>query len=87
MLCTFFVGNDSNLNKISNLPNKNLHNFGLENRYECRDTNEVFFNYYLYYLSNLEIIQLAKCLNYALPPIKLNSGNYMTPFELFYRET
>ena len=24
--------------------------------------------------------------NYALPPIKLNYGDYMTPFELFYRE-
>ena len=29
---------------------------------------------------------LAKGLNYALPPIKLNYGDYMTPFELFYRE-
>ena len=30
---------------------------------------------------------LAKDLNYALPPIKLNYGDYVTPFELFYRET
>ena len=25
-------------------------------------------------------------MNYALPPIKLNYGNYMTPFVLFYRK-
>ena len=26
-------------------------------------------------------------MNYALPPIKLNYGDYVTPFELFYHET
>ena len=35
---------------------------------------------------DLEKRLLAKCLNYALPAIKLNYGNYMTPFELFSRE-
>ena len=37
-------------------------------------------------MSDLEKRLLAKGLNYALPPIKLNYGDYMTPFELFYRE-
>ena len=39
-----------------------------------------------YKLSDLEKRLLAKGLNYALPLIKLNYGDYMTPFELFYRE-
>ena len=37
-------------------------------------------------MSDLEKRLLAKGLNYALPPIKLDYGDYMTPFELFYRE-
>ena len=66
--------------------NKKLHNLRLENRYECHDLDKVIFNYSLYKLSDLEKRLLAKGLNYALPPIKLNYGDYMTSFELFYRE-
>ena len=40
----------------------------------------------MYKLPDLEKKLLAKGLKYALPPIKLNYGDYMTPFELFYRE-
>ena len=35
---------------------------------------------------NLEKILLAKDLHYALPLIKLNYDDYMTPFELFHHE-
>ena len=58
----------------------------LENRYECHDPDKVILNYSLYKLSYLEKRLIAKGLNYALPPIKLNHGDYMTPFELFDRE-
>ena len=37
-------------------------------------------------MSDLEKRLLAKGLNYALPPLKLNCGNNMTPFEFFYCE-
>ena len=57
---------------------------GLGNRYECHDPDKVIFSYSSYKLSHLEKRLLAKCLNYALPPIKLNNGDSMTPFELFY---
>ena len=57
---------------------------GLENRYECHDPDKVIFNYSSYKLSDLEKRLLAKGLNYALPPIKLNNGDSVTPFELFY---
>ena len=59
---------------------------GLENRYECHDSDKVIFNYSSYKSSDLEKRLLAKGLNHALPPIKLNYGDYITPFELFYRE-
>ena len=84
--CLFLVGNDSKLSKVRDVHNKKLHNLGLENRYECHDPDKVIFNYSSYKLSDLEKRLLAKGLNYALPPIKLNYGDYMTPFELFYRE-
>ena len=84
--CLFLVGNDSKLGKVRDVHNKKLHNLGLENRYECHDPDKVIFNYSSYKLSDLEKRLLAKGLNYALPPTKLNYGNYMTPFELFYRE-
>ena len=56
---------------------------GLENKYEHHDPNKVIFNYSSCKLPDLEKA-FAKGLNYALPLIKLNYGNYMTPFELFY---
>ena len=80
------VGNDSKLSKVRDVHNKKLHNLGLENRYECHDPDKVIFNYSSYKLPDLEKRLLAKGLNYVLPPIKLNYGNYMTPFELFYCE-
>ena len=50
------------------------------------DPDKVIFNYSSYKLSDLLKRLLAKGLNYALPPVTLNYGNYMTLFELFYRE-
>ena len=80
------VGNHSKLSKVRDVHNKKLHNLGLESRYECHDPDKEIFNYSLYKLSDLEKRLSSKGLNYALPPIKRNYGNYMTPFELFYRE-
>ena len=63
---------------------KKLHNLGWKNRYECYDLDKVIFNYSSYKLSDLEKRLLVKGLNYALPSIKLNYGNYMKPFKLFF---
>ena len=80
--CLFLVWNDSRLSKVWHVHNKKLHNLGLKNRYECHDPDKVIFNFSSYKLSDLEKRQLAKDWNYALPPIKYNYGDYMTPFEL-----
>ena len=66
--------------------NKKLYSLGLENRYEYHDPDKAISNYSSYKLSDLEKRLLTKGLNYALPPIKLIYGDYMTPFELFYCE-
>ena len=83
------VGNDFKLSKVKDVHNRKLHNLRLKNKYECHDPDKVIFNYSSYKLSDLEkrsSSSAAKGLNYALPPIKLNYSDYMTPFELFYRE-
>ena len=59
---------------------------GLVKKYECHDPDKVIFNYSTYKLSDLEKRLLANDLNYLLPPIKLNYGDYNTTFELFYRK-
>ena len=81
--CLFLVGNDSKLSKVRDVHNK-LHNLGLENRYECHDPDKVIFNYSSYKLSDLEkrLLRFELCITTN----KLNYGDYMTPFELFYRE-
>ena len=57
-----------------------------DQRTDTNNTGKAIFHYSSYKLSDLEKRLSAKGLNYALRPIKLNYGNYMTPFELFYRE-
>ena len=77
------IGNDSKLSKVHN---KKIHNLGLGNRYDCHDPDKVIFNYLSYQLSDLVKRLLAKGLNYTLPAIKINYGDYMTPFKFFYCE-
>ena len=51
---------------------------------ECSDLLLIVFSLNPYHLSDLDKRLLAKCLNIALPPIKLNYGDFITPLELFY---
>ena len=37
-------------------------------------------------MSDIEITVLAKGLNFALPPKKLNYADYLTPYELLFRD-
>ena len=81
--CLFLVGNTPSLVKLATYIIRISITWALENRYECRDPDKVIFNYSSYKLSDLEKRLWANGLNYALPTIKLNYGDYMTPFELF----
>ena len=59
----------------------------MKNAYKCQDPDKIIFNYSSYRLSNLEKRLPPNGMNYALLPIKLNNGDYMRPFELFYHES
>ena len=51
-----------------------------------QDPDKVIFNYSSHKVSNVEKNVLARGLNFALPPVKLNYGDYLTPFELLLRD-
>ena len=84
--CLFLVGNDSKLVKIKQVHYKKLHALGKDGSIGTHDPDKVIFNYSSYKLSNIEKNVLARGLNFALPPVKLNYGDYLTPFELLFRD-
>ena len=84
--CLFLVGNDSKLVKIKQVHYKKLHALGKDSSIGTYDPDKVMFNYSSHKLSNVEKNVLAKGLNFALPPVKLNYGDYLTPFELLFRD-
>ena len=46
----------------------------------------IIINHSSYQLSDIEKTVLAKGLNFALPPKKLNYPHYLTPYELLFRD-
>ena len=44
------------------------------------------FNQLSHKLSDIEKKVLVRGLNFTLPPVKLNYGDYLTPFELLFRD-
>ena len=46
---------------------------------------KMIINHSSYQLSDIEKTVLAKDLNFALPPKKLNYDDYLTPYELLFR--
>ena len=78
--CLFLVGNDSKLVKLKQVHYKNFHALGRDSSIRTHDPDKVMFNYSSHKLSNVEKNVLAKGLNFALPPVKLNYGDYLTHF-------
>ena len=48
--------------------------------------DKIIINHSSYQLSDIEKTILAKGLNFALPPKKLNYADYLTPYELLFRD-
>ena len=48
--------------------------------------DKIIINHSSYQLSDVEKTILAKGLNFALPPKKLNYADYLTPYELLFRD-
>ena len=84
--CLFLVGNDSKPVKIKQVHHKKLHALGIDSSKGAQDPNKVIFNYSSHKLSDIEKKVLARGLNFALPPVKLNYGDYLTPLEFLFRD-
>ena len=84
--CLFLVGNDSKLVKIKQVHYKKLHALDKDSSIGTHDPDKVIFDYSSHKLSNVEKNVLARGLNFALPPVKLNYRDYLTPFELLFRD-
>ena len=84
--CLYHVCNDSKLVKIKQVHYKKKHALGKNNSIGAHDPDKVIFNYSSYKLSDIEKKVLVRGLNFALPPVKLNYRDYLTPFELLFRD-
>ena len=85
--CLFLVQNDKKLTKVKDVHMKKLINLGVHDtkRNKLHNPEDVIFNFSSYKLSDSEKSLLAKGLNFAIPPKKLNYADYLAPFELLYR--
>ena len=84
--CLYHVCNDSKLVKIKQVHYKKKHALGKNNSIGAHDPDKVIFNYSSYKLCDIEKKILVRGLNFALPPVKLNYRDYLTPFELLFRD-
>ena len=84
--CHFLVGNDKKIPQVKETHCKNLKNLGSVSLVRSHNPDKVIINYSYYQLSDIEKTILVKGLNFALPPKKLNYGEYLTPYEILFRD-
>ena len=85
-LVFFLVCNDSKLVKITYAHYKKLHALGKDSSIGAHDPDKVIFNYSSHKLSDIKKKVSVRRSNFALSPVKLNYRDYLTPFELLFRD-
>ena len=83
--CLFLVSNDRKILQVKEVHSKKLKNLGLYSISNKHDPDKIISNYSSHVLTTTEKNLLAKGLNYALPPKKLNYADYLVPHELLYK--
>ena len=87
IISLFTKSNDVILSKCQQRQKKKLYSLGFfERDKDVNDPDQVIHNFSSYVLSDVEKSLLAKGLNFCLPTKMLNFADYMTPFELLYRD-
>ena len=84
--CLFLVGNDKKITKVKEAHCKKLKKLGLVSPLRSHNLDKIIINHSSYQLSDIEKTVLAKGLNFALPPKKLNYADYLTPYKLLFRD-
>ena len=86
-ICLFFlVSNDKKILKVKETSFKKIKSLGLASLVRSHNPDKIIIKYSSDQLSDIEKTVLAKSLNFALPPKKLNNSYYLTPHELLFRD-
>ena len=85
LISLFTKSNDAILSKCQRVHKKKLYDLGYFEK-DVNDPDQVIHNLSSYQLTDTDKSLLAKGLNFALPPKKINFADYMTPFELLFRK-
>ena len=83
--CLFHVVNDKKIIKVKKTRCKKLKNLGLDSPVRSDNPDEIIINHTSYQLSDNDKV-LDKDLNFDLPPRRLNYADYLTPYELLFRD-
>ena len=87
IISLFLKSNDDTLSKCKEIHKKKLYKLGyFERDKDVNDPDQVIHKFSSYTLNDTEKSLLAKGLNFALPPRKLNFADYMAPFEFLYKD-
>ena len=82
----FLSHNDSILKLRANTQNEKLSKLLADEPIDHHDPDKVIYNFSSHHLTNEEKSLLCKGLNFSLPSRGMGYGDYMVPFELFYRD-
>ncbi|XP_057298506.1 uncharacterized protein LOC130629365 [Hydractinia symbiolongicarpus] len=83
--CLFLARNDRILAANDETQKKKLFNLGLQSVPTKHDPDRVIHNFSSHILSEADKSLLARGLNYAIPPSKVEYADYMVSFEKLYR--
>ena len=86
-ICWFsLVGNDKKILEVKETNRKKIKSLGLASPVRSHSPDKIIINHSSHQLSDIEKTVLAKSLNFALPPKTLNDAEYLTPYELLFRD-
>ena len=83
---SFLLVTIKKITKVKEAHCKKLKNLGLASPIRSHNPGKIIINHLSYHLSDIEKTVLAKGLNFALLPKKLNYADYLTPYELLLRD-
>ena len=84
--CLFLVGNDKKILNAKEIHIKKLKELELVAGLKSHDPDKIIANYSTCNLWDNEKKPLAKGLNFAVPPRKLNYADYLASYELMFRD-
>ena len=86
LCCLFLVANEKKITKVKEAHCKDLKDLGMVSLAGSHNPDKLIVNQLPYRLPGIEKTILAKSLNFAVPPKKLNYADYLVRYELLFRD-